>query len=544
MAELTPANFVMPIALSSVVLFGCIAVGAYFYAVRSGSIKFTTDFFLTARESQPWYRVAWAFYATNMGASVITSIASFVCIGGGYVGLISYALFSGLPLILVAYLGTIIKKQFPEALSIGSYSRWRFGRAFQAWVVFNVLLNLSIALTAEFTAIGSVYENLIGQPAWIPIVVVAIVTMIYTAAGGLYISLFTDFVQSIFLLLLLLVMAIYVAINFRVSLPPGPLPDYLDVNEMGLSSIMTMGVGLTSSILFSDAVWQRVWAAKNDKALMRGSYAGAFLVILMSFCFGFGGFIAAWAGLVNNPNTAFLNLLSVGEDESGEPIVPILMLLVIVWIASVMNEAAVDSFQIAIGDTIISFFESFDIHLDLWSVRAILALMNIPFAIIGCFGLPIINLYLITNLMTTCVMMPLLFGFVPALDNIVTGGAALFGSLFGLTALCFYAVWNAAVESGMPFTGDNVVASFRNGFYYTFYYTWDWPSFMVGLVGSVVGVGMWVAVREGYYRFSGKIKPSPEHLCSSPYAFEKKGQQPVSDEDQQIMQSEKTIAII
>ena len=199
-------------------------------------------------------------------------------------------------------------------------------------------------------------------------------------------------------------MGIYIAINFRVSLPGGPLPDYLSATEMGYASIMTIGVALTSSTLFSDAVWQRVWAAKDNKALMQGSYAGATLVIVISFLFGMGGFVAAWAGLVTDPNVAFLNLLYVGQDENGNNVVPIGMLLIIVWIASVMNEAAVDSFQIAIGDTIISFFESFGIHLPLWAVRVILALMNVPFAIIGCYGFPIINLYLITNLMTTCVV--------------------------------------------------------------------------------------------------------------------------------------------
>lgn len=162
-----------------------------------------------------------------------------------------YSLFSGIPLVLVAYLGTIIKEKFPQALSIGSFARWRFGKSFQAWVTFNVLLNLGIALAAEFTAIGAIYSSFLGQPAYIPIVVVAIVTMVYTAAGGLYVSLFTDYVQSGFIFLLLGIMAIFVGVNFRVTLPPGPLPSYLDVNEVGLASIMTLGVALTSSTLFS-----------------------------------------------------------------------------------------------------------------------------------------------------------------------------------------------------------------------------------------------------------------------------------------------------
>ena len=118
--------------------------------------------------------------------------------------------------------------------------------------------------------------------------------------------------------------------------------------------------------------------------------------------------------------------------------------------------------------------------------------------------------------------MPLLFGMIPALDNIVTGGAALFGSLFGLLALMFYAVWNQVLVTGEPITWSNAGYNFQNGFYNTFYLIYDWPSFTVGLVGSVVGVLLYVAFREAYYAYTRKSKPTPEHLQVNPYLFEKK----------------------
>lgn len=333
---LTALNFVIPLCLTTVVLFGAIAYYSYMKAIKSGALIQTTDFFLTARNSQPWHRVAWGFYATSIGAGVIFAVPSFVVdpnYGGGWIGLIFYSLFSGLPLILIAYLGLRIKSQFPEVLSIGSYSRWRFGPYFQCWVTVNVLLNLGIALTVEFTAIGALYTTFLNQPAWIPISVVAVVTMIYTAAGGLYISLLTDYFQSAFIFLLLAIMGIFVSINFRPG-PLGPLPSYLGVNEVGIASFVTLGVALTSSSMFSDAVWQRVWAAKDEKALMKGSFVGAILVIIVTFIFGLGGFLAAWAGLVTNPNTAFLELLKSGDSVKA---VPIGMLVIICLLASTVS---------------------------------------------------------------------------------------------------------------------------------------------------------------------------------------------------------------
>jgi hypothetical protein len=137
-------------------------------------------------------------------------------------------------------------------------------------------------------------------------------------------------------------------------------------------------------------------------------------------------------------------------------------------------------------------------------------------------------------------MMPLLFGMIPALDNFVTGGAALFGSFFALLALMIYAVWNEVVKSGVPLSA----ASFRNGFYYTFYYSYDWPSFTIGLVGSVVGVLLYVAVREGYYAYTRQTKPIPYHLQVDPYAHEKKkavAAVPVPSEEET---DAKTIAVL
>ena len=189
-----------------------------------------------------------------VGSAVIFAVPAFIVdqqYGGGWVALITYPLFSGLPLIIVAFVGKAIKKSYPNPLSIGSYTRWRFGRFFQFRVTVNVLLNLGIALAVEFTAIGQIFAQYIGVQPWVPILVSAITTMVYTAADGLFISLITDVVQSAFIMLLLVIMAIFVAINFRVD-ALGPLPAHLDVNEVGLASIATLGISLTSSTMFSD----------------------------------------------------------------------------------------------------------------------------------------------------------------------------------------------------------------------------------------------------------------------------------------------------
>lgn len=156
--------------------------------------------------------------------------------------------------------------------------------------------------------------------------------------------------------------------------------------------------------MFSDAVWQRVWSAKDDRALMVGSFVATAMVSIVTFLFGFGGFIASWAGLVKSPNTAFFELIAIGKDAHGNSIYPLGMVAILLLVVSVMNESAVDSFQIAIGDTLVALFESFGLNLSVSHARLILVLINVPYAFIGCFGFKIIGLYLIINLMTTCLV--------------------------------------------------------------------------------------------------------------------------------------------
>lgn len=62
----------------------------------------------------------------------------------------------------------------------------------QVWVSLLMLLNMGVALTAEFTAVGDLYEIVIGAVRWPIVVIIALVSTIYTAYGGLHVSIITD----------------------------------------------------------------------------------------------------------------------------------------------------------------------------------------------------------------------------------------------------------------------------------------------------------------------------------------------------------------
>jgi hypothetical protein len=140
-----------------------------------------------------------------------------------------------------------------------------------------------------------------------------------------------------------------------------------------------------------------------------------------------------------------------------------------------------------------------------------LVALNIPFAIVGMFGLKIIGLYLITNLLTTCVVVPLALGMIPALDRYVSGTAALLGSLCGLVALIIFAIVNNANIVGHL---DGAVA--WEGIVNTFYIVYDWPPFLVALLVSSGATILLAAIEFTYYKLRGIEQPVPAHLFENP----------------------------
>ena len=64
------------------------------------------------------------------------------------------------------------------------------------------------------------------------ILLVGGITAVYTASGGLLVSILTDQAQAFFSLLLILVASVYLACNFREPLKD-PLPQNLGVNYAG-----------------------------------------------------------------------------------------------------------------------------------------------------------------------------------------------------------------------------------------------------------------------------------------------------------------------
>jgi hypothetical protein len=64
----------------------------------------------------------------------------------------------GLPVLLISLFGNRIQRAHPDTVSIGHFAGKRFGPVMRGMVVLVALFNMSIAMLAEYTAMGSLFK--------------------------------------------------------------------------------------------------------------------------------------------------------------------------------------------------------------------------------------------------------------------------------------------------------------------------------------------------------------------------------------------------
>ncbi|KAJ3298262.1 hypothetical protein HDU79_011549 [Rhizoclosmatium sp. JEL0117] len=476
------------LCLAAYVAYGAVAV--ILALVKPHSRSGDTEFFITARNSQSLWWCAASWFASAMGAWTLYGPAAFVAdpyYGTGIIGLVVYALFTGLPLVMVAYMGSSVRSNVPNATSVSSYARWRFGKVAEVFVMAVVLFCLVNTLLSEYIAIGGIFQNFFGCSPYVPLIVVGIITMIYTSIGGLYISIITDMVQTALVLVLVLVSSIYLGVTFHNNGPLPPMPEYLGATTAGWKTLATIAIPLTCATFFSDAFWQRVWSAENNRSLRLGAIVGGVAATVVVFILGFGGILAYWSGraLIDSPNTNsnFAFFYAFADPSSGN--ISSAIIILILLFATVMDESAVDSLQNAITDVLATFAGFLGIELGFLPVRALVIIANIPIMAAAAYcatnGVSILNAYGISNMLTTMCFPPLAAGLIPQLNNYLTTFSSL-GACFCsfITTLVYGVIQYGNVNDGMT------------ALWWTSAY--DWEGYLIAFFSSILFVPILIGV--------------------------------------------------
>lgn len=92
-----------------------------------------------------------------MGAWVIVGPASYSTYAGA-IGMAMYSFSAGMPIMFLAWVGGYVQLKYPRVLSVGDFAGQRFGPLAKTTVVLLTLFNMSIAMIAEYTTIGSLFK--------------------------------------------------------------------------------------------------------------------------------------------------------------------------------------------------------------------------------------------------------------------------------------------------------------------------------------------------------------------------------------------------
>ena len=442
-------------------MIATLGVFGYIGYQASNAKEIEADEYLSARGSQDWLRIGLSLFASGMGIWILFG-PSEVGYYGGFWDVVGYAVSSATPFILLAYVGPKIRDRLPNGVTLADYVRIRLGRPMQIYVGLISVLYMFTFLFAEFTAIGKATETLSDAEPLVPMFLVVIVTAAYISQGGLPASLATDRIQAwtiLFLVVTLLLTLFGGDINGLISDARAYNPeDSWSIGSMSYTgtdsfkSGLALVVAITAAEMFSQGNWQRAWASESDRALTKGAWLAAALVLPLVFVMGVLGTVVAGQGAVEEPTAAFFYLI----EDAGVMFVAAFIVLAIALACS-----SVDTLQNAVVASISR--DLSDSKMDLQNARY-LTIGMIPIAIYLATGptlpftIPLIGIsaldaggvfqiFLFADLLAAATVMPVLL----TLWNRISSQGALLGAVSGLLSVVAYGALTGDLGDGIVY---------------------------------------------------------------------------------------------
>ena len=160
--------------------------------------------YLTANRNIGFFSLTTSLVASALGAWILFGPAA-AASWGGIGAVIGYALGTAFPMIFLIYLGKKIRNEFPNGSSLIEFMRKKFGKSLFKLILLMTIFYMFIFLCAEVTAVAVLINYISGTELWITALIVLLATLTYTLYGGLRASIFTDNIQMIVVVVLLII---------------------------------------------------------------------------------------------------------------------------------------------------------------------------------------------------------------------------------------------------------------------------------------------------------------------------------------------------
>lgn len=269
-------------AFIAIYLVLSLAIGVY----ASRRVRNSSDFILAGQRLTMFLAISTEF-ATWFGSETVMGASAKIS-EEGLIGVIEDPFGASLCLILVGLLFARPLYRM-KLLTFGDYYRDVFGRRAETVAAICLVLSYFGWVAAQMVAMGFVIHTVVPAVGITTgILVSSIVVIIYTCTGGLWAVSITDFIQSVFIVVGLLIAAIVVtgeAGGIGKVIDSAPQGFFRFFPEGGwqhwlawIAAWMTIGLG---SIPQQD-VFQRVMASKTERIAVRSSYYAALLYLTVA----------------------------------------------------------------------------------------------------------------------------------------------------------------------------------------------------------------------------------------------------------------------
>ena len=364
--------------------------------------------YLLGNRSVGTFSLTSSLVASALGAWILFGPAS-AATWGGIGAVIGYALGTAFPLFILIYLGTQFRENYPKGKTLIEVIRLKYGPNLFKLILVLSIFYMTIFLIAEVTAVSMLINYISGTDLWITALIVIISSLIYTLYGGLRASIFTDNIQFLCLIVLLLITFSYL---FNVNTNEFNF-DYIKTNQPQLLSInylpnftagLTFFIAVAATNLFHQGNWQRVYAAKNKKVLKKSLILSFLIIIPIVFFMGFSGLVAVSSENLVAPDLAFFQLLL--KDQY------LIISVIIIFLAISLTVSSIDTIINAISSLIIVDGKKIIKikNYDMLSKQTII-ILSIIALFVASKGLSILYLFLLADLFCCAAVLSIFYGF-------------------------------------------------------------------------------------------------------------------------------------
>jgi len=367
------------------------------------------DNYLVANRNIGTFSLTTSLVASALGSWILFGPAS-AATWGGIGAVIGYALGTAFPLFILIYLGEKFRKLYPKGKSLIEVIRLRFGKKLFKLILFLTIFYMFVFLVAEVTAVSILINYIAGTKLWITALIVIASSLAYILYGGLRVSIFTDNIQFVVFIILLLI-----AFNYLISFNLSEFNfEFIKENKPILLSYkylpnytagLTFFIAVAATNLFHQGNWQRVYSAKNNYVLKKSLIISFLIIIPIIFFMGFSGLVAASSNLKVVPDLAFFSLL-IKEQT-------LMLSVIIIFLAISLTVSSVDTLINAISSIVIidgNKILNFKGNYFKLSKYIVILLCSIAF-IVASKGLSILYLFLLADLFCCAAVLTVFYGF-------------------------------------------------------------------------------------------------------------------------------------